>query len=152
MKDSRVEQGLKMSVNQPNYEAQWRETIGAFFNDYDHFDRADKSNSTAQRNLQRNLPAGDALVTPKPANTTRLFFQNVNGLQLDQKGGKLREISVQMNEMEVDYVGVSEPNINTRSSTVRELCHQTLKDTTDRYKMVLGSSAIQSEGNTNREE
>ena len=54
---------------------------------------------------------GDIL-SPKPNDTMRLYFQNINGVQSATNWNKWRDIVSTMSEHQVDIMGLAETNIN----------------------------------------
>ena len=66
---------------------------------------------TSATSPEQNIAWGDNL-PPKPANTRRLYFQNINGLQSTTNWNKWRDIVNEMSVNQVDIMGLAETNIN----------------------------------------
>jgi hypothetical protein len=72
---------------------------------------------------------GHDLVLPKPANTTRCEFRNVNGISYDQKGNQFRDVFEQERDIDADIFGLSETKLNQQNPTVSKLFHQSARKT-----------------------
>lgn len=59
-----------------------------------------------------NIPFGDLLSSPKPKNTTRFLFQNVNGIYKGGSWNDLSSLSRKLAPLQVDVFGAAETNIN----------------------------------------
>ena len=59
--------------------------------------------------LQHNLRIGDPMILPKPPNTTRIHFQNVNGINPTNYG----TICTAWKEIEADIILVNETKLDT---------------------------------------
>jgi hypothetical protein len=61
------------------------------------------------------------MFTNKPSNTTRIFFVNVNGLQFGSLGGEFTEVCSQMNEANIDILGLAESKLDTQKRNRRHM-------------------------------
>jgi hypothetical protein len=86
---------------------------------------------------------GDPLVLPKPSNTTRCEFRNVNGLHLDKQGHQLRAIFEQERDIEADLFGISETKLNQQNARVTRSLHAAARQAyCMHYAGMLGGSDI----------
>ena len=70
---------------------------------------------TSATSPEQNIAWGDNL-PPKPANTIRFYFQNINGVQSTTNWNKWRDIVNEMSVNQVDIMGLAETNINWNPS------------------------------------
>jgi methylglyoxal synthase len=85
----------------------------------------------------------------KPANTTRLYGQNVNGIRIDSLGGDLTQICAIIREAQIDIAGFTEHNLDSTKHQVAHVCHTSVKASfqESHSKLVMASSQFQLEGN-----
>jgi hypothetical protein len=57
---------------------------------------------------------GDSILLPKPDNTFRFIFQNIQGLPIDPYSHQHHQIGMALKEMEADVFGIAEINLNFR--------------------------------------
>jgi hypothetical protein len=69
-------------------------------------DRAENTQDTSSKTW------GDKLVLPKPANTYRFIFDNIQGLPIENQGHKHQQIITAIHETEADTIGMAELNLN----------------------------------------
>ena len=69
-----------------------------------------------------NFPAGDIMECPKPKGTTRLYFQNVNGVKSAQDCQDFRMKNHLLRQHEVDCFGFIEPNLAANALTTTAKC------------------------------
>jgi hypothetical protein len=77
--------------------------------------------------LQPNPILGDPLQEDKPTNTTRLYFANVNGLNLTGDGGDLTDICNQMKTIEADIICLAETHLDTLYRPTNNILRQSLQ-------------------------
>jgi hypothetical protein len=63
---------------------------------------------------------GDTMIIPSPSNTTRLYFINLNGLNLQKKAAKFRDLCEEMRNANVDLFAAAEHNLDTNKFAVRQ--------------------------------
>jgi hypothetical protein len=63
---------------------------------------------------------GDTMIIPSPSNTTRLYFINLNGLNLQKKAAKFRDLCEEMRNANVDLFAAAEHNLGTNKFAVRQ--------------------------------
>ena len=87
--------------------------------------------------LWANTAIGDCMAMPKPRHTTRVHFQNLNGVSL-HKGGTWEHCCEQWQDMEVDIALACEHKIDTNHGSNLPTMHQ-------QATQVLGCGAFQLE-------
>ena len=50
-------------------------------------------------------------MSKKPANTTRIYAQNINGMDIDKSGGHLPGICIDIEQTQTDILLLTEPGI-----------------------------------------
>jgi hypothetical protein len=70
--------------------------------------------------LQSNDVFGDAMQIPAPSNTTRLYFINLNGLNLQKKAVKFRDLCEDVRKYEIDILAAAEHNLDTNKFIIRQ--------------------------------
>jgi hypothetical protein len=93
-------------------------------------------------NLAANAAVGDVLTNPKPDESSRFYFINPNGFQLNASGGTFAEFCAETKRISADYIGVSEHNLDGHQSRVKKICHNTARREFDHYSLILSSSDI----------
>ena len=73
--------------------------------------------------LRTNHAIGDEMANPKLSHTTRVHFQNLNGVSL-HKGGTWEQCCEQWQDMEVDIALACEHKIDTNHSSNLATMHQ----------------------------
>lgn len=95
--------------------------------------RTDKNKSNFFNNmstLDYNDHWGDPMVK-KSENSIRLFFQNINSFQVhDNSMDKIEQSMINLNEMEVDLIGIAEPCINWNNRTLAKTVNRTISNIT----------------------
>jgi hypothetical protein len=82
------------------------------------------------------------MFTNKPPNTTRMFFVNVNGLQFGALGGEFTDVCFQMNEANIDILGLAETKLDTQKRNVVATCPHAARRIFSFSRILLSSSAI----------
>ena len=75
-----------------------------------------------QDNLAKNLPWGDTLQN-KADNVTRIYIQNVNGIQIQKDGGQFDVLCKIVKEVQADVLCIQEHNLDTTQYEVRHTLH-----------------------------
>ena len=73
--------------------------------------------------LRANHAIGDDMAMPKSPSTTRIHFQNLNGVSL-HKGGTWEQCCEQWQEMEIDIALACEHKIDTNHGTNMATLHK----------------------------
>ena len=92
-------------------------------------------------NQRANAPWGDTLEA-KPANVTRIYGLNVNGLKLDQRGGQLEELCQIINEVQADVFCGQEHNLDSDKTPVWQILYQTTRKHWKRSRITFGTTPI----------
>ena len=88
-------------------------------------------------NLRQNIPLvqsrllvdqywGDPLPTTRRNNSFRIYFQNVNGLQCRKPYENLKTKLSHLRNLQPDYFGLVEPNLDSTKYQVRNIIHKHL--------------------------
>jgi hypothetical protein len=85
---------------------------------------------------------GDRIRTSKPPNTTRMHFQNVNGLNYTSSGGEFNDICAQIHKDNINILGIAETKLDTQRKAVVPTCLRSARRTFSSSRVVLSSSAI----------
>jgi hypothetical protein len=72
-------------------------------------------------NFKDNHPWGDDLCLAKPPNTFRLYYQNITGIKLDDRGGDLASFLTTFSELQCDVVGLCEIKLVVSKYKVRQI-------------------------------
>jgi hypothetical protein len=97
------------------------------------------------KDLAANDAVGDTMPTLKPNDTSRFYFINPNGFQLNASGGTIAEFCAEVKRISVDHIGVSEHKADEHQSRVKKICHEAARCEFDQYCLVLGSNDIPAE-------
>ena len=84
---------------------------------------------------------GKELETEKDESTTRIYFQNLNGLKWDKDGGMWPMICQAMSGIHADIIGLAEINQDTTQYTIRHKLETVANKYFDHNKLVHGTSA-----------
>lgn len=87
---------------------------------------------------------GTELETEKEENTTRIYFQNLNGLKWDKEGGMWPMICQAMSGIHADIIGLVEINQDTTQYTIQHKLETVANRYFDHKKLVHGTSARKS--------
>jgi hypothetical protein len=71
-------------------------------------------------NFKSNFPWGDDFSLDKAPNTYRMYFQNINGIKLDDRGGDLAYFLPIFDELQCDLVGLCEIKLDVSKYKVRQ--------------------------------
>jgi hypothetical protein len=71
-------------------------------------------------NFKANHPWGDDFGLAKPPNTFRLYYQNINGIKLDDRGGDLASFLTTFSELQCDVVGLCKIKLDMSKYKVRQ--------------------------------
>ena len=93
------------------------------------------------QNQRTNEPWGD-LMNEKPKQCTRIHIQNVNGFNLDSRGGQFDYFCAIHNEIQADISCGQEHKLDTTQMHVRSLLYDTARQHWDRSRMTFGTTPI----------
>ena len=97
-------------------------------------------------NLATNHPWGDDLLLNKDPNTFRLYYQNVNGIQLDEQGGDLHSICTIVQQLSCDLVGLCETKLDVSKYNVRKIISSNFHSHFQSNRFSASTSTIPFEG------
>ena len=92
-------------------------------------------------NQRSNNAWGDQLSEKQPG-TTRVYIQNVNGFNLDGRGGQFDQFCTTHQEVQADISCGQEHKLDSTQPKVRSILFDTAKQHWDRSKLTLGTSPI----------
>ena len=95
--------------------------------------------------LRENHVVGDDMAMPKPANTTRIHFQNLNGVSI-HKGGTWEQCCEQWQEMEVDIALACEHKVDTTHKPNLSTLHQQATRIMGRSTFTLEAASTPTQG------
>ena len=78
----------------------------------------------------------------KEEGVTRIYIANVNGLQLDSKGGKFDSICRSIKEVQADVFCGQEHNVDTTKASLRKIVFDTAGQHWARHRIAIGTSPI----------
>ncbi|KAI2491614.1 hypothetical protein MHU86_22931 [Fragilaria crotonensis] len=93
------------------------------------------------QNQKENKHWGDVL-TEKTEGVTRIYSQNVNGINLDRRGGKFNAICELLREIQGDIFCGQEHNLDTSQANVRQTLYDTTRQHWERSLLTLGTTPI----------
>jgi hypothetical protein len=94
---------------------------------------------------QENTHWGDIL-TEKSHNLTRIYSQNVNGIQLEDDGGQFKEICTIHQEVQADITCIQEHNLDTTQYKVTKIIRETAQKHCQRARTNIASSPVHFSG------
>ena len=71
-----------------------------------------QTSNHSRNNGDRNGPWGDPIPKQKETGKVRFAFQNINGLPVNSQAAKHKNIQHILEELQIDYYGMSEVNLN----------------------------------------
>ena len=113
-------------------------------NRYHQPDRAEAKLSTT--NLKSNHPWGDELSQTKSPSTFRLYYQNVNGMQIDDQGGDFTAICSTIHRLGCDLVGFCEIKLDVSKYQVKKSISSSLHSQFRNNKVAATTSTIPFDG------
>ena len=78
----------------------------------------------------------------KPDATTRVYVTNLNGLQLDARGGKFDTVCRTIREIQADVFCAQEHNVDITQAPLRNILFDTAKQHWERHRLVIGTTPI----------
>jgi hypothetical protein len=84
----------------------------------------------------------ERMSTNKPSNTTRMFFVNVHGLQFGSLGGEFIEVCFQMDEANIDILGLAETKLDSQKRNVVATCAHAARRIFSFSQILLSSRTI----------
>jgi hypothetical protein len=100
--------------------------------------------SSSNENMLSNDLIGVPISEEKHSDSIRLYFGNPNGITLNDSGGDLREYLEQMQQIEIDLIGLSEHNLDTHKPKVKSIIYDTCRNIYNHSKVAFSSSSIPS--------
>jgi hypothetical protein len=94
------------------------------------------------QNQRINNPWGDEL-REKPDGITRIYSINVNGINIDRRGGKFNSICAAMKEIQGDIFCGQEHNLDVTQPRVRRTLYDTAQQHWQRLRLIIGTTPIQ---------
>ena len=89
---------------------------------------------------ESNEFVGDIMTDTHTPETTRLYFQNLNGLRWDNQGGKWPYVCEVISSIQVDIACFAETNTNTNNYTVRKSMETITQQHFSQSRLILASS------------
>jgi hypothetical protein len=95
-----------------------------------------------------NHAIGDPLTLPKPATTTRIYFQNVNGINTSTIEGNWELLCTHIRDMEIDIGLFAETKLDTNQPAAMKRLHDTARNVFGQgcYKMEATTTPVPSAG------
>ena len=66
---------------------------------------------TLTNNTTDNIFIGETITTPKPSNTTRLYYTNINGISSSNRYERFHHVLDSMTNLQVDMISLAEHNL-----------------------------------------
>jgi exonuclease III len=85
-------------------------------------------------------------LTEKSHNLTRIYSQNVNGIQLEDDGGQFKEICTIHQEVQADITCIQEHNLDTTQYKVTKIIRETAQKHCQRARTNIASSPVHFSG------
>jgi hypothetical protein len=85
---------------------------------------------------------GDPLEIPKPTKSSRFYFINPNGFQLNASGGTFAKFCAKASRISVDHIGIAEHKLDGHQSRVTKICNKVARREFERYRIEISSSNI----------
>ena len=98
-----------------------------------------QTNLTPTKELKDNEPKGDIMITNCEA-YVRIFYININGLDLSKKGHSWLQLCLSLDEKDVDAICLTETNVNWERQHLFKSFTKTLKDTWPKEKLTTCTS------------
>ncbi len=76
-----------------------------------------------------------------PANT-RLYFININGINLDKQAVQFRDLCTKMKKAEIHIMAIAEHNLDTEKFAVRQLLEKNAQRTFPHHVLQTSTSSI----------
>jgi hypothetical protein len=92
--------------------------------------------------IKSNDIFGDAMNTPISPNRTRLYFINLNGINLTKGAVKFRDLCSEIKQADIDILAASEHNLDTNKFVVRQLLQQMATQSFDHHTIQTATSSI----------
>lgn len=90
---------------------------------------------------------GDKMPEEKTSKITRLYIQNINGIQIDSNGGELSTVTTEMSRMNADIIALIETNLDNTKYHIRQQIYDTLRKYNKHYKCKISGTSIPSATN-----
>jgi exonuclease III len=122
-------------------QAQWHRLLSRTNKTEEETVTTPRSTALNVENSRTNNPWGDECQGKEP-NVTRVYAINLNGLQLDKKGGKFDSVCRYIKEIQADVFCGQEHNVDTTQASVRNILFNTSNQHWERSRIVVGTSPI----------
>ena len=103
--------------------------------------QAPRTTSLNTFNSRENAAWGDELKEKQP-DTTRIYVINLNGLQLDARGGKFDTVCRVLKEVQADVFCGQEHNVDVTQSPLRTIIFDTARQHWERHRVAIGTTPI----------
>ena len=102
---------------------------------------------SSARPVHTNLPQsndtfGDSMIIPTPPDRTRVYFINLNGLNLTKGAVKFRDLCSEIQSAEIDIFAAAEHNLDTNKFAVRQLLQGMAKKSFQHHHLQLATSSV----------
>ena len=84
------------------------------------------------------------MITPKPPRTTRLYFNNINGISSYHQHEKFKQVLENLTTIQTDIICLAEHNLAVDQSSTRYAIHQTIRRHFPNSGIVSATSEIKS--------
>ena len=95
--------------------------------------------------IQENSHFGDLMPVPIPESTTRMYFINLNGINIDQKANKFRDLCKELRKADVQIFAAAEHNLDTNKFVVRQKLDAAARQTFPHHCLQTATSSIPAE-------
>ena len=91
---------------------------------------------------QANCHFGNIMPVPIPPTTTRLYFINLNGINLEKESTKFRDLCEDLRKADIQLFAASEHNLDTNKFAVRKKLQDTARRSFSHYSLESATSSI----------
>jgi hypothetical protein len=91
--------------------------------------------------INNNDVFGNTMPTPAPANTTHLYFINLNGLNLQKNAVKFRDLCEELRKADVHLFAAAEHNLETNKFAVRKSLQDNARRSFPHYNLQTATSS-----------
>ena len=131
----------------PNIVDQYKSLFNYDHNYRNRYHQQDRKESKLSKtNLSKNLPWGDDLSLSKKPGIFRQYYQNVNGIKLDDSGGDLPTIALTVRELQCDLIGFCEIKLDVSKYQVRKQISDVFRKQFRSNRYAASTSSIPFEG------
>ena len=106
------------------------------------FPSSTRPTTLSNHNSKTNEPWGDPL-QDKPDDVTRVYVTNLNGIQLDARGGKFDTVCRTIRDLKADiFCGQEHDNVDTTQAPLRNIIFDTASQHWERHRIVISTTPI----------